>query len=262
MTDGASNAVILSTMPPAQQQGWHVLLDLGQERVFTQWCLIGGQLTLLHAAEHGVRKPQPTLDMDVVVNLVERPGGTEWLAGWLVARGFEMDGVSPEGIGHRFTHAAGDDPRLGQVRFDILAPENMGQRANLFTRRPARTVQAPGTRQALDRAQEVSVTVPAGGALPVRTGTIRRPSLLGALVGKACAVRIATRTHPERDLQDAAVLLACIQDPIAIADTLVVKDRRRLTALQPLADADHPQWRTLDPADHQRGHDAVGFLLA
>jgi hypothetical protein len=38
-------------MTPAQHDGWKLLLDLGDESVST-WCLVGGQMVWLLAAEY------------------------------------------------------------------------------------------------------------------------------------------------------------------------------------------------------------------
>ena len=247
-------------MPPAQAQGWRLLLDLSdQPSPFAAWSLVGGQLTLLHATAAGIRKPRPTLDIDVVVDLVARPGGGEELARQMIARGFRLHGINPLGeIGHRFVRDA--DPGPGQVIIDLLAPEGLGARANLFTVRPARTVESPGMRQALRRTEVVRVEIPDTDGT-TRVGTVRRPSLLGALVAKACAAVIPGRREPVRDWQDLAVLLACVVDPITLVDACDTKDRKRLARLSELADNDHPAWRALDRPDRRNGQDALRFLL-
>jgi hypothetical protein len=73
--------------------------------------------------------------------------GTQWLADWLQRRRFELDGASADGIGHRFVRKA--DPGPGRVAFDVLATEGLGARATVLTVPPLRTVQAPGSAQAL-----------------------------------------------------------------------------------------------------------------
>lgn len=101
-------------------------------------------------------------------------------------------------------------PGPGSIMFDVLAAEGLGERTDITTVPPrAKTIQVPGSRQALDRSQLVAVRVRES------EGVVRRPSLLGALVAKAAATSIAVRSNPERDWEDAALLLSLVRDPIA-----------------------------------------------
>jgi hypothetical protein len=146
------------------------------------------------------------------------------------------------------------------VTFDVLAPEGLGERTNTFTSPPARTVQVPGSVQAIQRSDVVTVTV-TGMAGTERAGEVRRPSLFGALVAKAVATTIAVRTNPQRDWQDAALLLAAVPDPFAVAAECNRKDRERLRLLTPLEDRDHAGWATLDDEDYRRGTSTLDFLI-
>ena len=94
----------------------------------------------------------------------------------LEALGFQVDGMSPEGLAHRY--------RRGDGSIDVLAPDGLGSRANLTTSRPGRTLQVPGGPQALQRVEHVDVRY------HDRTGIVPRPSLLGAIIGKSCAVDV------------------------------------------------------------------------
>lgn len=49
-------------------QLWHVLLDLS-ESVTAPWTLVGGEMVLLHALEHGQVPPEPSQDGDVVADI-------------------------------------------------------------------------------------------------------------------------------------------------------------------------------------------------
>lgn len=133
--------VLLPAMPPAQHEAWRLLLRLDEVRV--PWVLIGGQMMLLLAVEHGVSLPRPTLDADVLVDVRARPGGLEVIAGWLVEQGLTLEGVSPLGVGHRFSRPA--DPGPGTVSVDLLAPEGLGSRTRVYTVPPARTVSVPAS---------------------------------------------------------------------------------------------------------------------
>jgi hypothetical protein len=156
-------------------------------------------MMFLLAAENGVTMPRTTTDMDVVINVVESPGAIRALASQLLRQGLEFGDVSPAGIAGRFRKSA--DPGPGRVMFDVLAPEGLEERTDITTVPPARTIQVPGSRQALDRSQLVNVRVRQS------EGVVRRPSLVGALVAKAAATTIAVRSNPERDWVDAALPL-------------------------------------------------------
>ncbi|UMG92276.1 hypothetical protein [Nocardioides sp. TF02-7] len=82
-----------------------------------------------------------------------------------------------------------------------------GERADLTTTPPGRTIEVPGGTQALSRAEGITV-VHAG-----RRGTIPRPILLAAIVGKAAATALP---GPERHYRDRALLCALVPDPFEL----------------------------------------------
>jgi len=250
--------VVLDQLTPAAEHGWHLLLDL-REAGFSDWLLIGGQMMYLLTIEHGGPLPRPTDDMDVAVNVRALPGGTLMLADWLVGRGLTFEQPSTDGIGTRFSGPA--DPGPGEVKFDILAPEGLGAKTDIRTQPPARTVQAPGATQAFQRSEWVAVTLVSQVGRAPRTGGVRRPNLLGALVAKAAATQIPVRQNPERDWADAAMALALLERPDLAAEELTPGDRRRLRRLQPLAEQ-HDAWTPLGRRARQQGQDALEILLA
>ncbi len=95
---------------------------------------------------------------------------------------------------------------LERQSIDVLAPDNVGRRVQL-TLGSGRTIEAPGTSQAFHRCGVVRVE--AGGA----SAQIRRPDLVGALLGKAAAVvkissqSAASRAKHLRDFDSLARLL-------------------------------------------------------
>jgi len=246
-------------LTPAAEEGWWLLFELAEDNR-EDWLLVGGQMMFLLAAEHNARLPRATDDVDVVVNVRTLPGGTQWLSAWLIDRDFEEEPPSADGISHRFTRPADQGP--GRVVFDVLAPEGLGERTRILTVPPGRTVQAPGATQAFGRSEMVDVAVSGLLNRGRREGLVRRPNLLGALVAKAAAAReIRVRQNPERDWQDAALLLSLITDPLTVAEQLTVKDRKRLAGLSPLLDRGHLGWATLTAEDHRLGAAALSFLL-
>jgi hypothetical protein len=58
----------LPAMASPVDQLWHVLLDLS-DPLAVPWTLVGGQMVLLHAIEHGQVPPEPSQDGDVVADI-------------------------------------------------------------------------------------------------------------------------------------------------------------------------------------------------
>lgn len=76
---------------------------------------------------------------------------------------------------------------------DVLAPDKLGRRARLALG-SGRTIEAPGGSQALVRSSVVKVELADG-----LTALVRRPTLVGALLGKVAAVtQIVSQTSAER----------------------------------------------------------------
>ena len=243
--------VVLTGMTVTQQQGWKVLVQAAAE-LPAGWCLVGGQMVWLHALEHGVEPPRATEDVDIVVDVRAEPRALRRLCRWLESHGFSLEGINADGIGHRYIRPALETP--GRVVFDVLAPDNLGSRADLTTSPPARTVSAPGARAALNSSEPVDVVV-AGHA-----GQVFRPTLLGAVLAKAAATTITVRSAPERDWSDVAFLLTLIEDPLVAAGKLTVSERRKLRKVDALLDEAHFAWRPLG-ARARLGHTTLQFLL-
>lgn len=243
--------VTLVQMTPAQEESWRILLDLYP--VFPSgWCLIGGQMVWLFACEYNVDPVRATEDVDVAVDIRADQQAIRRLCAWLESRHLMLEGMNTDGIGHRYVSSTYEGP--GKVMFDVLAPDNVGGRADLTTSPPARTVSAPGTRNALDEVQRIEVV------LGHRTGQILRPSLLAAIIAKAAATTIPVREDPDRDWSDAAFLLSLVPDPVAAAAELTKGQRRGLRAIDALLDEAHPAWRRLG-ARGRLGNATLQFLL-
>ena len=78
---------------------WTALLDVG-EAAPQGWVLIGGQMVLLHAIEHGVAWPRVSMDLDVLVNARVTASVRRFVA-VIESIGFALDGMSPEMLAHR-----------------------------------------------------------------------------------------------------------------------------------------------------------------
>jgi hypothetical protein len=94
-----------------------------------------------------------------------------------------------------------------------------------------------------------------------RTGSVRRPTLFGALLIKAASTTIAVRANPERDWQDAALALTMLSDPLGALEECDQGDRRKLKLLAPLLGVDHPAWASFRRRTRQAGQDALTLLL-
>ena len=236
--------VVLPSYPGYNDRLWETLLELARTPL-QEWTLIGGQMVLLHALEHGAEPTRFSTDIDVVVNARVVAGGIRGFVVTLESLGFSLAGGSPDGIAHRYRRAG--------ASIDVLAPEGLGHRADLTTTPPGRTLAVPGGTQALERTE----------LLPVRfnemQGFVPRPSLLGAIVCKAAAVTVDNA--PTAQQRDVALLLSLVADPIETANDIRPEDRQRLQAVSALADPNHRVWEDLDDDAADRARLAYQTLI-
>jgi hypothetical protein len=211
----------LPRLPDAAADGWRTLFQL-TERHGDAWTLIGAQMVLAHAYEHGVAPPRASLDFDVLANVrMATAGGTETISRTLASLNFELDPPTPDGLSHRF--------RQGAVVIDVLAPDGLGERTPRTTLPPAHTLMVRGGTRALQRSETIEV------ALGSERGRVRRPDLLGALVVKAAAVGVDD--VPRAQEQDFAFLLSLVESPERFH--LTDGDRRQLRERRDLLLATH-----------------------
>jgi len=198
---------------------WELLDRLEREMPGT-WVLVGGLMVLLHGLEAGELPVRETTDADVLVNVRLRPNGTYDLSSWLLGAGLAFEGSSATGTGHRFSS--------NMVSVDVLAPDHLGERANIRTVPPSRTIQIPaGTRLLRDAAlSPVRLS-------PTLIGHVPRPSLTAAIVGKSAALRL---DDSSRHAEDLAFLFGLVPDPREIAVGLSKSDRRHLRRAGSLLD--------------------------
>ena len=174
-------------LPPlagGQVESWRALIELAPQ-LGHHWLLIGGQMVFLHEVERESTDVRPTNDIDLVVDLRIEPTVLGHTHDVLAAAGFSQDLPSPEGVAHRY--------RRGGATIDVLAPDHLGARAKLSLG-SGRTIEVPGTSQAFGRVSLVRVELDDETA-----GIVRRPTLVGALLGKATAVtEIVSMSSAER----------------------------------------------------------------
>jgi hypothetical protein len=245
--------VRLPPLAPPVDELWHVLLDLG-DSLTVPWTLVGGQMVILHALEHGVAPVRPTQDGDVVADVRADRRALRAVVEALTGAGFELAGITPDGVGHRYSRPLADreseppttaSPAPRQVVIDVLAPEGLGSRADLTTTPPGRTIAMPAGRQALTRTRWVNLEHEG------RTGRLPCPDLHGALVAKAAACGLGGDVS--RHLDDVALLCALVGDPFGLAGELTPKDRKRLRMAARLSEADHRSWFLLSRELAARG---------
>jgi hypothetical protein len=113
-------------------------------------------------AEHGMPSQFATGDVDAVLDVRAAVGATERAATILVDAGFEPEPY--EDLLNRFVRS--DDT------VDVLAPDHLGRHADITTVPPASTLEALGSRQALNRCRVLRVGAGDGPFdLPVPTLT-------------------------------------------------------------------------------------------
>lgn len=206
--------VQLPPMSPGQTAAWSALVDL-HRTLPRRWTLVGGQMVHLHCAERGAAPTRPTDDLDAVLDVRAHPHVLREFTGSLAGLGFEPAGTSPQGHQHRWVRTDG-------AAIDVLIPQHLGRRAGGRTGAGGGTTLAtPAAQQALDRSQDVDIR---SGEL---SGTVRRPNLLGALVGKAAAHTIPLDTARSRHRSD-FIVLATLIAPSDQVERATVRDRRYL----------------------------------
>ncbi len=203
----------------ASHRMWQELIRLGEDPP-APWTLIGAHMVALHGWAKGREQIRPSRDADVLVNARAVADGTAKLSQTLVDRGYTLDGVSPDGVGHRFVREG--------VIIDVLGPDGMGERANLETLGGAHTVRVPGGTQALRRSEPAEVrTRSTSGFIPL-------PDILGAILVKVRA--IAVDDEPQVQRRDTAFLLSLVEDPDALVEDLTPTERGWLRRHPYLAD--------------------------
>ncbi len=223
-------------------QLWDALLEVAAA-IPSDWTLVGAQMVFLHGLEHERTPPRRTTDLDVIVNVRAVADQPKVFVRGLESLGYHLEGVSADGVGHRFVR--------GNVKIDVLLPDGIGSRAPREVAPGVRSVEVPGGSQALRRSVRVTVRTDA------QAGTIPRPSLLGAILVKARA--IAVDDLPDAQREDLAFLLSLIDDPFAMAEELSRNERQWLRRQNNLLDPEARAWRSIDNADDGRA--ALGILL-
>ena len=211
--------VQLPALVGRQAESWLALIEIAP-RLGTAWALVGGQMVLLHVVERQSLEGRPTADVDVVMDVRADSSSLAHMHRVLSQAGFSQDQPSPDGVAHRY--------RRSGATIDVLAPDHMGTRAKLNLG-VGRTIEAPGSSQALVRSSHVRVELVNGAS-----AVVRRPTLIGALLGKTAAVfEIVSQPPAERakHLGDADTLARLIGPTDRQSAFLKSKERAALQRL-------------------------------
>lgn len=188
--------VELPAMDADQEEAWQAVFEI-YEAMPTGWVMVGGQAVYLHAVERGAPIMRATTDADFVLNIRADSKMLLKFTGLLVKLGFASEGESLSGQQHRWVR--------GSAKVDVLIPRHLGEHSGkLKGVTGGSTIEAPGSQQALDRAETVEVTARNSA------GKVNRPSLLGCLIGKAAALVIIDDPGRERHFTDFLTLAAVV----------------------------------------------------
>lgn len=231
----------MPAMPDYQVASWHVLMDL-HESMPGRWTIVGGQMVHLHCAERGAFPVRPTDDADALLDVKAHPSVLEDFTAGLVKAGFKPR-TSGSGHQHRW--------RKGEAQVDVLISDKLGERKTYLTITGAPTVGTPGAALVLNRSEDLEIEV--GG----RTGTVRRPTLLGSLVAKAAAHTVGGGN--DRHRQDFAVLASMLRANDLRDANLTTGERKYLTRML-AATLDDPVALDLAP-DVRNGLARLGRIL-
>lgn len=244
----AETAIVLPPLAAPVDLLWHVLLDLADE-LRVPWTLVGGQMVLLHALEHGQVPPLVSQDGDLLADIRAEKQALTTIVTALRERGFHPQPAADD-LAHRYLRETKihDKPLV----IDLLAPEGVGSKADLTTTPPGRTVETPGGTQSLNRSENVLVEHEG------RRGLIPRPILVSAVIIKSAAVSLPGDSA--KHLRDVALLCALLSDPFAAAEQLDPKDRQRIRLASALEDRTHAAWLLVPEAIRTNGQIAYGVL--
>jgi hypothetical protein len=222
---------------------WEAVAKLANHLTAQGWCLVGGLMVQLHAYEHAAN-PRPTSDIDLLGDARTRPSITEHI------------GKTIDELGGELVDPPSTDPQLG-YRFeidgqaiDVLATDGLKTSPRTLGRRE--TTETPGGTQALRRAEAVEVSIDGEP-----TFRLQRPSLLGAILLKARALRVHNRPDDQRE--DLVLLLSFVADPSALTGELSHSELRWLKDAEERLRLDERVGR-LDETTVRRARQAFGLL--
>lgn len=243
------------TPPGGWPPPWPNVAEIEAVLPHEKWTLVGGLMAQLHGIHRGVTAIRPTLDVDMVLHLETSPGVVAEAARALESLGYQFAPSIDDRntTAHRFTRGDSTVDLVAGDVVDVLIADHPAPRV-IERLRGRSMVRIEGGTQALRRTVNARLEI-----VPGHITTVSVPSPFGATILKAAAYLTDSRDK-ERHLQDAAVLLAVIEDPHAERTGLSGSDRPRLLTLVRALPDDARQWRALPEPWRTNGQTALRIL--
>jgi hypothetical protein len=238
---------------------WPKVAEIEAVLPHDKWTLVGGLMAQLHGIHAGIDAVRPTNDVDIVLHVETTRGVPSETARALESLGYELAPSidARSNTAHRFKRGEStvDVVTSGPDVVDVLVADHAAPRV-VETLRGRTMVAIEGGTQALRRTINARLQITASP-----TTTVSVPSPFGALILKAAAYQSDSRDR-ERHLQDAALLLAVMEDPYIEREQFAGSDRPRLQTLARVLPDSAAQWRTLPVAARANGQAALRILNA
>lgn len=238
---------------------WPNVAEIESVLSYEKWTLVGGLMAQLHGIHRGVTALRPTLDVDMVLHIETIRGVVAEAARALESLGYKFTPSIDDrnNTAHRFMRGDAEvDLVAGGDVVDVVIADHPAPRV-VERLRGRRMVAIEGGTQALRR----TVNARLDEIVPGHITTISVPSPFGATILKAAAY-LADSRDKERHLQDAALLLAVIDDPHAERAGFAGSDRQRLLALARALPDDAREWRAVPEPWRTNGQAALRILTA
>lgn len=239
---------------------WPNVAEIADVVPQSRWTLVGGLMTQLHGIHHGVDTLRPTSDVDMVLHIETTRGVAAETAAALESIGYSLTPSLDDrrNVAHRFIRQRNGLERVHPAAVDVvdvLVADHSAPRVSQRLR-GRRMVAIEGGTQALRRTMNARLAI-----TPDTATVISVPDPFAAAILKAAAYRTDSR-DPERHLQDAALLLATIEDPYAERPRFAGSDKARLQTLVRALPDDAQPWRLLTAEWRGRGQASLRILTA
>jgi hypothetical protein len=214
-------------------------------------------MTQLHTIHQGIGIVRPTNDVDIVLHIETHRGMPAATATTLEKLGYRLQtSIDPaDNTAHRFVRDGTNVDLVTSEIVDVLVADHPAPRV-IESLRGREMVAIEGGTQALRRTVNARMQINPGS-----TTTISVPRPFGAVILKAAAYKTDSR-DPERHLNDAAALLACIDNPLQERDHFAGSDRSRLITLQRAFSENDRPWLALPPGAREDARAALTLLCA